>query len=274
MKTIRRCTLLANSMLLSVSVIAFMVLGGCSSPPPKPNAPKGEEVKANVSDDAVSDLLEIVKASRPHRYRAERAASVHDVLERWARVSKLKVDWQGGAAQEAEKQSTTGEIDELDVRAALSALAQQFRGQPARFVVEFGVSRTLVVSVVDREAGGCIEVRPGATALGTYCLKPEVVVPTYVLQIGRETLRTAMQRWASQAGVVLRWQVLRDWPLTLESQKGYAGDLTSALKALVADLSAEGVHLGYAVTEHTLTITEVTLQVPSKAGFELKGDGR
>lgn len=222
----------------------------CSSKPPKPDSPQGEIRPANVSAQAVEDLLEIVKASRPTRFRAERGVSVQEVLQHWSQIARLKLEWQ----VKGEVPLTTGEVDELDIRSAVQTLASQFRSEVATVIVQFPTARTLLASPAVANSDGCVAIPAGAIALGNFCLEKKV--PLFVLGAApaKESLRQSLQRWANVAGLKLRWLGGRDWPIELEVAKPYPGDLLTSLNLLMKDLAAEGVNLSFVIRNDELVI--------------------
>jgi hypothetical protein len=222
-------------LMIAAAVTALMV--GCSSPPPKAPPVKGEVHPANASEEAVADLLELVKDAKPRRFRAERGASLEQVLSGWAKTDSRKWMWMAG-----ESPTTTGEIDESDLRAALLALSQQFRSDRARVVVDLPNRRELVAKAPEVYPDGCIDAPVGSIVLGKHCSTSSV----WELLPG-ETLMSAMQRWSTTAGLTPKWALQTDWPVVAKERRVYRGGLIEALQALAIDLDREGVHLKFQV---------------------------
>lgn len=231
---------------------AALTLLGCASEPPKAIAVKGQVHPANASEEAVADLLELVRDTKPQRFKAERGAGVEQVLARWAQSARRQLVWGAG-----ESQTTTGEIDESDLRAALLALSQQYRFERARVVVELPNRRELVAKAPHVNLDGCIEAPVGSIVLGKHCAASS----NWELLPG-ETLMSAMKRWSASAGLTLRWAVKTDWPVLAKERRVYRGGLIEALQALASDLDPEGVHLKYQVKTLSgeLTIELVSIE--------------
>jgi hypothetical protein len=153
-------------------LMATVLTAACSSTGPKPDAPSGEIRKANTSAETLAELLDITRAGLPRRYRADRDEDVKDVLQTWAKTSGLKLQWNS-----AQRLSTSGGIDETDIRAAMMSLAAQFRNDQAALIAEFSDPKTLRVSdVKSNESGGCAIVPAGAIAIGRFCIASPAAV--------------------------------------------------------------------------------------------------
>jgi hypothetical protein len=147
-------------------LMATALTAACSSTGPKPEMPSGEIRKANTTAETLTELLDITRAGMPRRYRADRDEDVKDVLQTWAKTSGLKLQWNS-----AQRLSTSGGIDEIDIRAAMMSLATQFRNDQAALIAEFSPTKTLRISDVQtNESGGCAIVPAGAIAIGRFCI--------------------------------------------------------------------------------------------------------
>jgi hypothetical protein len=250
------------------ALAALTAMAGCSSAPPKPADPVGALTPANLDARAVSELLQLARAGMPRHYSANRGADVHQVLQDWAHTAGLRLDWKVDLQKsvKAELQMnaqlhsqakgallTTGVVDEFDIRAAVIALAQQFRGEEAHFIVEFADPFSITASDI-KERSTCPEVPAGAIVFGRYCFtQPPVAVQWYV-DPGDAFLSAVVERWAKRANLTLNWQSDQDWPVVIKTRKVYEGDLLKALTSATQDLAGQGVALQYAVTDKTLTI--------------------
>ena len=150
---------------LTSVIAACAVLAACSSAGPKPDQPNGEVRKANTQPETLAELIDITRAGMPRRFRAERDTDLQEVLRSWTQTAGMTLQWTS-----AQRLSTTGGIDEIDIRAALMSLAAQFRSDQAALTLEFITPKVLRVSDVKTSELGCAMVPAGALALGRFCL--------------------------------------------------------------------------------------------------------
>jgi hypothetical protein len=220
----------------------------------------GAATPANVDSQAVSELLQLARAGMPRHYSANRGAQVQQVLQDWAHTAGLRLNWKVDRQKDVNAQLqasgvllTTGVVDEFDIRAAVIALAQQFRGEEAHFIVEF--ANPLSITATDiKERSTCPEVPAGAIVFGRYCFTPPPVEVQWYVDPGDALLSAVVERWAKRANLTLNWQSDQDWPVVIKNRKVYEGDLLKALTGATQDLAGQGVALQYAVTDKTLTI--------------------
>jgi hypothetical protein len=121
-----------------------LLLAACaSSPPPPPPQAFGPIVKVNTDEEALSELIRAARAGLPRqtRYTAERGDDVRRILTTWARQARMRLVW-----KTTTQVSTTGGVDEPDIRAAVLALAVLLKDENNPLVVEFPDKTTIVVS--------------------------------------------------------------------------------------------------------------------------------
>lgn len=243
---------------LTSAIAACAVLAACSSTGPKPDQPGGEVRKANTQPETLAELIDITRAGMPRRFRAERDTDLQEVLRSWTQTAGMTLQWSS-----AQRLSTTGGIDEFDIRAALMSLAAQFRSDQAALTLEFITPKVLRVSDVKTSELGCATVPAGALALGRFCVasaptvepsqktSPEAASiqtpPTATTQSGLATTTSpapspAVQTPAAQQP--LRAQALAAAsPLHLTIESGQRMSI-----ALQAWLAAQGVSLVWDVS--------------------------
>lgn len=239
-----------GSLLLRCSLILpALVLLACSSSGPKPDSASGEVRQANVQQQALEELIEITRAGMPRRFVASKSSDVRQTLQAWAKTAGMSLQWKS-----AQSLNTTGAIDELNVHAAVVALAQQFPSDQAAVMVHFPSPKTMIVSDVlskDQSTQNCPQVAAGAILIGQYCLLAEQV---WYVDPDDKFLSETLGRWARTAQLELNWQSKLDWPITLKSRKGYSGDLLSAASSITNDLATQGVDFRYVITGKKLSI--------------------
>lgn len=230
-------------------VLSAAALGACSSPPPKPDVASGEIRVANTDAQALAELVEITRAGLSRRFTSPRAADVRQTLQGWAKTSGMTLHWNS-----AQTLTTTGVIDEPDIRAAVIALAQQFPSDQGGVLVHFPTPKTMLVKDVlskDSQAHSCPQVPAGAIVIGQYCL---VAQQNWHVEPDDKFLSQTLERWAVAASLNLNWQSKLDWPITLTGRKSYGGDLLSAIAAVTNDLASQGVDFRYVIAGKTLSI--------------------
>ncbi len=124
-------------------LLIAMVLSACASSPPSPPPQAfGPIVKVNTDEEALSELIRAARAGLPRqtRYTAERGDDVHYVLTTWARQARMRLIWKTTA-----KVTTTGGVNEPDIRAAVLALAVLLKDE-SPLILEFPDKSTIVVS--------------------------------------------------------------------------------------------------------------------------------
>lgn len=233
-----------------------VLLAGCSTAPPQPPQPNGPVVQANRQAQALAELLDIARAATPRRYRAERAVSVRATLQDWADTAGLELQWKTPLDP-----STSGIVDEFDLRRALMAMAQQFRDSQAALIVDLSNPKAIVVTQAQSAAshGSCKPLPAGAIALGQHCLAPLLAWP---IDPSDAWLSESMKRWAQTAGLELVWETEIDWPITLSSPRRYGTDILQALTGLQVDLQSQGVHLHYTLGPKTLRLSASPVSAP------------
>ncbi len=124
-------------------LLIAMVLSACASSPPSPPPQAfGPIVKVNTDEEALSELIRAARAGLPRqtRYTAERGDDVHYVLTTWARQARMRLIW-----KTTSKVTTTGGVNEPDIRAAVLALAVLLKDE-SPLILEFPDKSTIVVS--------------------------------------------------------------------------------------------------------------------------------
>jgi len=228
---------------------ASTFLLGCSTPAPRPDQAQGEISQANVSFDNLQELIEITRRGLPRRFQAERASDVRQTLLSWSKAAGMTLNWKSRQSLQI-----TGAIDEMDIRAAVMAMAAQFPHDQAALSVSFPTPKVMLVEDVlsqDASQGKCPAIASGAIVLGRYCLLAQ---QKWAVHPEDKVLSATLKRWAADAGLELRWSAQHDWPILLKAPKTYSGDLLSAIDRATQDLQASGVVMRFAITNGLLTI--------------------
>lgn len=229
-----------------------VLITGCSTAPPKPPEAKGPWVQANQHASALAELLDIARAATPRRYRAERAVSVRQTLAAWAEEARMELVWESPFDL-----STSGLVDEFELRRAVMALAQQFRNENAALIIDLSHPQRIVVKQAQgTQSTGvthqtCTPLPAGAIALGLHCVP---VLQAWHIDPADQWLSVALGRWAQQAQLNLVWSSELDWPITLSTTRRYEGDVLSALQALNSDLKAQDIDLLYTLKAREISI--------------------
>lgn len=231
---------------------AGLLVGGCSSSPPRPEVAKGELEVVNSDAQSLAELLEIARNGMPRRYKAERGADLHQTFARWAKTAGLRLQWESAYVP-----ITVAAVDEFDVRSAFVAVAQQFRSDAGNLIVEFPNAKTVrVFQLRDAQGASCPDVPAGAIVLGVYCMATPAPVVVWYIAPSDKMLSDVFKRWAGIAGLQLRWQPQTDWPVRVTAQKAFEGDLLQALSALTTQLDGLGARLRFSVTQQHLIVED------------------
>lgn len=227
-----------------------LLVGGCSSSPPRPELTKGELEASNSDAQSLAELLEIARNGMPRRYKAERGADLHQTFVRWAKTAGLRLQWESAYVP-----TTVAAVDEFDVRSAIVAVAQQFRSDAGNLIVEFPTAKTVrVFQLRDSQGASCPDVPAGAIVLGVYCMATPTPPVVWYIDSSDRMLSDVFKRWAQTAGVNLKWNSKVDWPLHIENRKGFEGDLLQALNAITETLALRGANLRFSVTAKELAV--------------------
>lgn len=236
----------------------ILTMAGCSTPVPKPTDPHGMRTPMNANEQALAELLEIARESTPRRYRVDRAVSVRQTMQLWAQTAGLELQWQSKLDL-----STSGVVDEFDLRRALMALSQQYRNEQAALVVDLSDPRRIVVRQAHVQGSTCSPLPAGSIALGQHCLP---MAKSWLVEPADLWLSHTLARWAKVSDLQMHWLSTWDWPIELRTQRAYGGDLHQALGALEQDLLAQGVALGYSLKAGVLSVQPKQLADDERQG--------
>ena len=237
-----------------------LLIGGCSSSPPRPEVAKGELEVVNSDAQSLAELLEIARNGMPRRYKAERGADLHQTFARWAKTAGLRLQWESAYVP-----ITVAAVDEFDVRSAIVAVAQQFRSDAGNLIVEFPNAKTVrVFKLRDAQGASCPDVPAGAIVLGVYCMVTPAPVVVWYIDPSDKMLSDVFKRWAQTAGVQLRWKAKMDWPIHVENRKDFEGDLLQALNSFTETLASRGANLHFSVTAKELAVDADRIKETSK----------
>ena len=230
--------------------VAGLLVAGCASSPPRPEMAKGELETINSDAQSLAELLEIARNGMPRRYKAERGADLHQTFARWVKTAGLRLQWESAYVPTA-----VAAVDEFDVRSAIVAVAQQFRSDAGNLIVEFPNAKTVrVLQLRDAQGSSCPDVPAGAIVLGVYCMATPAPVMAWYIDPSDKMLSDVFKRWAQTSGVSLNWRSKMDWPLRIESRKGFEGDLLQALNSITEALALKGANLRFSVTAKELVV--------------------
>lgn len=237
-----------------------LLVGGCSSSPPRPEVAKGELEVVNSDAQSLAELLEIARNGMPRRYKAERGADLHQTFARWAKTAGLRLQWESAYVP-----ITVAAVDEVDVRSAFVAVAQQFRSEAGNLIVEFPNAKTVrVFQLRDAQGASCPDVPAGAIVLGVYCMATPAPVVVWYIDPSDKMLSDVFKRWAQTAGVQLRWSAKMDWPVHVQTRKDFDGDLLQALNSITETLASRGANLRFSVTAKELAVDADRIKETSK----------
>lgn len=237
-----------------------LLVGGCSSSPPRPEMAKGELEVVNSDAQSLAELLEIARNGMPRRYKAERGVDLHQTFARWAKTAGLRLQWESAYVP-----ITVAAVDEFDVRSAFVAVAQQFRSDAGNLIVEFTNAKTVrVFQLRDAQGASCPDVPAGAIVLGVYCMATPAPVVVWYIDPSDKMLSDVFKRWAQTAGVQLRWKAKMDWPVHVQTRKDFDGDFLQALNSITETLASRGANLHFSVTAKELAVDADRIKEASK----------
>lgn len=237
-----------------------LLVGGCSSSPPRPEMAKGELEVVNSDAQSLAELLEIARNGMPRRYKAERGVDLHQTFARWAKTAGLRLQWESAYVP-----ITVAAVDEFDVRSAFVAVAQQFRSDAGNLIVEFPNAKTVrVFQLRDAQGASCPDVPAGAIVLGVYCMATPAPVVVWYIDPSDKMLSDVFKRWAQTAGVQLRWKAKMDWPVHVQTRKDFDGDFLQALNSITETLASRGANLHFSVTAKELAVDADRIKEASK----------
>jgi hypothetical protein len=132
-----------------LALACAVLLGACSSPPPKPPSAEGEIVPANDNKSLDELVRAAVAASNPkaNKFSAVRGETLRDVLIRWSQQERIRLFY-----QTTFNPVLTGAVNEPDIRAAGIAMSVLLQHESDGAVMDFSNPNILVIKNFKRDS--------------------------------------------------------------------------------------------------------------------------